>query len=330
MKIALRGSSTAALLLACGLAAAQQQMEIIPLRAQTVDRVLPVLMPLLEPGGTLTGMNDQLFLRASAANRADIKRALAAIDVPARRLVIHVATTREALEAGRGAGIGGQVVISEETTRGRIAAGAWDGQTASSQRAGQMVRTVEGGSAFISAGRSLPLPMRQASVGPGGVVVTDSVVFRDVGSGFYATPRLSGDRVTLEISQQAESMSNHPQAPPHRAQDRAGLRRALCRADGAGPCSLRLVLAHTGNGRYVDAEPGGCCRLLRLLRRRPLRDQCAAASAAERRGWRGRPRKALKIRVASARQCGGRQLDPQKRTRLAAGFFAGCAAVRRR
>lgn len=208
MKTVLCRLLTAALLFVSGLAAAQQQMEIIPLRAQTVDRVLPVLLPLLEPGGTLTGMNDQLFLRASAANRADIKRALAAIDVPARRLVIHVATTREALEAGRGAGIGGQVVISEETTRGRIAAGAWDGQTASSQRAGQMVRTVEGGSAFISAGRSLPLPMRQASVGPGGVVVTDSVVFRDVGSGFYATPRLSGDRVTLEISQQAESMSN--------------------------------------------------------------------------------------------------------------------------
>jgi hypothetical protein len=127
MKTALCRLLTAALLFISGLAAAQQQMEIIPLRAQTVDRVLPVLLPLLEPGGTLTGMNDQLFLRASAANRADIKRALAAIDVPARRLVIHVATTREALEAGRGAGIGGQVVISEETTRGRIAAGAWDG-----------------------------------------------------------------------------------------------------------------------------------------------------------------------------------------------------------
>jgi type II secretory pathway component GspD/PulD (secretin) len=206
MKIARRGSSTAALLLACGLAAAQQQMEIIPLRAQTVDRVLPVLMPLLEPGGTLTGMNDQLFLRASPANRADIKRALAAIDVPARRLVIHVATTREALDAGRGAAVGGQVVIGEETTRGRVAAGAWDGQATSSQRAGQMVRTVEGGAAFISAGRSLPLPMRQTTAGPGGVV-TDGVVFRDVGSGFFATPRLSGDRVTLEISQQAESIS---------------------------------------------------------------------------------------------------------------------------
>jgi type II secretory pathway component GspD/PulD (secretin) len=207
MKIGLHRLSTAALVVACGVAAAQQEMEIIPLRAQTVDRVLPVLLPLLEPGGTLTGMNDQLFLRASPANRADIKRALAAIDVPARRLVIHVATTREALEAGRGAAVAGQVVIGEEKTQARISATARDSQAASSQRAGQMVRTTEGSPAFIQAGRSLPLPMRQAGVGPGGAIVTEGVVYRDVGSGFYATPRVSGDRVTLEISQQAEGVS---------------------------------------------------------------------------------------------------------------------------
>ena len=42
-------------------------------------------------------------------------------------------------------------------------------------------------------------------VGPGGAVVSESVVYRDIGQGFYAEPRLAGDRVTLEISQQADS-----------------------------------------------------------------------------------------------------------------------------
>ena len=48
-------------LLFVGPAAAQQELEIIPLRSQTVDRVLPTLLPLVEPGGTLIGANDQLF-----------------------------------------------------------------------------------------------------------------------------------------------------------------------------------------------------------------------------------------------------------------------------
>ena len=52
------------------------QLELTP----TVDQVLPTLLPLVEPGGTLTGMNDQLFLRASARNREEIRRVLATID----------------------------------------------------------------------------------------------------------------------------------------------------------------------------------------------------------------------------------------------------------
>ncbi len=55
-------------------------MEIIQLRSKTVDEVLPALLPLVEPGGTLTGMNDQLFLKASVRNRDEIKRVLAAMD----------------------------------------------------------------------------------------------------------------------------------------------------------------------------------------------------------------------------------------------------------
>ena len=69
---------------------AQQALEIIPLRHRTVDQVLPALQPLLEPGATLSGSRGQLFLRASASNADDIKRALAAIDRPAKRLQISV------------------------------------------------------------------------------------------------------------------------------------------------------------------------------------------------------------------------------------------------
>jgi len=63
---------------------AQQALEIIPLRHRTVEQVLPALQPLLEPGATLSGSRGQLFLRASPSNADDIKRALAAIDRPAR------------------------------------------------------------------------------------------------------------------------------------------------------------------------------------------------------------------------------------------------------
>lgn len=200
-----------ALFLACwlGQVVAQQEMEIIPLRARTVDQVLPGLLPLVEPGGTLTGMNNQLFLRASPRNREEIKRALAAIDTPPRKLIIRVSSVRGVDDSGRGGAVNGRVVISNNNARVDGNARVWDSRTQSQDSGTQMVQTIEGGRAFIQIGRSVPVPLRKVVIGPQGAVVSNSVIYRDIGQGFYAEPRLAGERVTLEISQQADTPGNY-------------------------------------------------------------------------------------------------------------------------
>ncbi len=209
-------------------AIAQQEMEIIPLRHRQVEQVMPTLRPLLEPGAALSGMNNQLILRASRKNREEIKQALAVIDTPARSLVIRVSQNRDASmqrsggevygsvgndnvritqqRTGAAAGGGGGVVVRSGDSV--VAGQVLDTQSTRTARTGQMVQVVEGGRAFINVGKSLPLPLRQVVVGPGGAIVTDSVVYRDVGQGFYAEPRLAGDRVTLEISPQFDTPGN--------------------------------------------------------------------------------------------------------------------------
>jgi type II secretory pathway component GspD/PulD (secretin) len=210
------------------LAVAQQEMEIIPLKHRQIEQVMPVLRPLLEPGATLSGMNNQLILRASRRNRDEIRQALAAIDTPARSLVIRVSQNRDASmqrsggevygsvgndnvritqsPTGAASGGGGRVVVrnGNSVVGGQVV----DTQTTRTARTGQSVQVVEGGRAYINVGQSLPLPLRQVVVGPGGAIVTDSVVYRDVGQGFYAEPRLAGDRVTLEISPQSDTVGN--------------------------------------------------------------------------------------------------------------------------
>ena len=206
------------------LALAQQSMEIIPLKHRTMEQVLPVLQSLLEPGDSLSGMNDQLILRASPTTRAQVKQALAAIDTPVRSLLIHVTQNRDDAMSRSGAQAYGK--IETGTTRviqppagsaqggarieirsGDSVIGAQAGSTqqAGSTRAQQSVRVVEGGRAFINVGQSVPLPMRQVVQGPGGTMVTETTAYRDSGQGFYAEPRLSGERVTLEISPQYDT-----------------------------------------------------------------------------------------------------------------------------
>ncbi len=180
-----------------------QQMEVIELKSRTVDEVLPTLLPLVERGGMLTGLNNQLFLRTSPRNRDDIKRALAAIDKPAKRLIVHVSLDRISDDSARGAEASGQIVLGS-SRRTQVEGRVWDTRSQRGENAAQRVQTIEGGRAFIQLGQSVPVPMRQIVVGPGGAMINEGVVYRDIGSGFYASPRLNGERVTLEISQQAE------------------------------------------------------------------------------------------------------------------------------
>jgi type II secretory pathway component GspD/PulD (secretin) len=177
-----------------GAATAQFALEIIPLRHRTVEQVLPVLQPLVEPGGTLSGSRGQLFVRASPANVAEIKRALDAIDRPARRLQISVRFD-DAEDRERRA-LGGRAVVG--SAGARVTVTAEESRRTSGERVDQRLQLLEGGRAFIFTGQSRPLRV------PG------STEIQDVESGFEVTPRVAGDRVVLEVAAQRETPGARP------------------------------------------------------------------------------------------------------------------------
>lgn len=187
--------------LAAAVPARAAELEILTLRHRTVDQVLPTLQPLLEPGGALSGMNDKLFVRASAANRAHIRAALAALDRPLRRLRITVRQDNEHAREDAGGALSGRI-----SDRGSdLGVSVYSTRGAASDRLAQQVQVVEGGQARVHIGQSLPLQMRELILGPGGAIVAGRTVLRDLGSGFYARPTLSGDTVTVEIEPQQEA-----------------------------------------------------------------------------------------------------------------------------
>ena len=162
-------------------AAAQYALEIIPLRHATADQVLPVLQPLLEPGGTLSSGAGQLFVRASPANVAELRRVLETLDRPARRLQILVRLDSAADSSRRELGATGTLSNRGSTIEIR----AQDASGRAAERVDQQLTLLEGSRGFISTGRADAL--------------------RERASGFDVVPRLAGDTVTLDILQQRES-----------------------------------------------------------------------------------------------------------------------------
>jgi hypothetical protein len=199
-------------LLAAG-ALAQGTLEIIGLKHRTAEQVLPVLRPLLEPGATLTGQYNQLIIRTSPRNLAELRAALEAIDTPIRRLLISVRfetaadASRRDLEAS-GTVRSGSVTIGTTPVpadRTQVDVRILDSRAALDERVDQRIQMLEGGRAFIATGESRPLRQRQVFPAPGGVIVTESTAIREASTGFEVLPRVAGNTVFLEIAPQRET-----------------------------------------------------------------------------------------------------------------------------
>lgn len=154
---------------ACLVAGAQQSLEVISLRYRTADQVIDTLRPLVEPGGTLTGQGNQLIVRVSPANLAEIRRALDAIDRPQRRLQISVRFDDALERSGRDLSASGTI----STQGSHIELGARDARTEGHERVDQRVQAMDGGRATIFTGESL--------------------------TGFDVMPRVLGDMVSMDV-----------------------------------------------------------------------------------------------------------------------------------
>ena len=176
------------------------ELEVIQLRNRTAEEVLPILRPLVEPGGALPGMQYQLILRASPANIADIRRMLQTLDTRPRRLLISVRQDADRTQEARSASLSGGVQVGPGGSGAVVIGRAIDSQNSSQDRVAQTVQVMEGGIAAINVGQSIPVPNRLVTRTVNGVLVQDTTGYRDVGTGFQVLPRVSGDRVTLEIN----------------------------------------------------------------------------------------------------------------------------------
>ena len=200
---ALRVALTAVLVLLSTVARAD--LEVITLRHRTVDQVLPVLRPLLVPGGALTGQYSQLIVRTTPANLAEIRKVLAAIDRPQRRLTILVRFDAAVDAARSGVGADVRVRAGGPAAGVRAEVRAEDLRSSTDARVDQRIAVLEGARAFISTGESRPVDQQQIIQTPTGTLVTRSTALQNARTGFDVVPRLAGDTVTLEIAPRRET-----------------------------------------------------------------------------------------------------------------------------
>lgn len=188
-------------------AVARAELEVITLRHRTVDQVLPVLRPLLAPGGALSGQYSQLIVRTTPANLAELREVLAAIDQPQRRLTILVRFDAAGESARGGVGADLRVRAGGPGAGARVDVRAQEVRSGFDARVDQRIAVLEGSRAFISTGESRPVEQQQIVQTPTGTIVTRNTAVQGARTGFDVVPRIAGDTVTLEIAPRRDTFS---------------------------------------------------------------------------------------------------------------------------
>ena len=207
--------------------AANMQLEMIPFQNRMVDDVIHIIRPLV-----VTGLNNQLIVKTTPANLAEIKIILNSIDQAPRRLMITVkqkidgsSHLREDSLTGKYASDNAQINTGHDHSNEGLSVTAGDKKShiryrtlnstsRSDDRNTFKVQILEGRLAFINQGQSIPVDMSTAYITEQGVVVTRSNDYHEVRSGFYVLPRLNGDQVTLLAATDLSSIQSgrHPAA----------------------------------------------------------------------------------------------------------------------
>ena len=184
-------------------------LQIIDLKNRPADEVIPVIKPMLKPNDAITGTGFQLFIRTDANTLEEVTRLLQVMDKAPRNLIIKVRNNIDSSSKSTDFNTSGNYEIGDDVkvvvgdrppkdkgTKVRIN----NTKNRSKNNTEHMIRVIEGGQAFITAGEIRPYEHRTIIRHRHGVSVYDSVDYQDITSGFYVTPRLTGNgNVSLQV-----------------------------------------------------------------------------------------------------------------------------------
>ena len=180
-------------------------LEIIPLKNRTANEMVPLLEPMLDKDGVISGTGFQLIIRTSEQNLTELKKIIRKLDTAPRQLLISVKQLSE--DEYRRQHSSARIRASKDSAS--VDARIYGTKSTDNGNNIQKISVLEGTLAFIEIGQSIPIGERTITSN----TVQETVRYKNVTTGFYVLPRISGDekdgeRVTLRISPHKASLSS--------------------------------------------------------------------------------------------------------------------------
>lgn len=203
-----------ALLLSFSLSAfSQTELRVFTLQHHFAKDLYSVISPLVGQDGTVTGMNNQLIVRATPAQLAEIEAVIAAMDVPRANRKITVASNRNQQSTYNNTELSGNVNIGNFTIGNRqgeqgARVDVTRQQNQSTQTSQQFIQVVDGQRAFIQVGTLVPFTQDWLLITKRYTQITRTTDWVEVSTGFAVSPRTIGNQVEIEVTPRITNLNS--------------------------------------------------------------------------------------------------------------------------
>jgi type II secretory pathway component GspD/PulD (secretin) len=190
-------------------ASAATEFKIITLQHRFAEEILPIIRPIVGDEGTATAMQNNLIIRASPANMAEIEQIISTLDTARQNLTITVNRNKNISASASNAEVSGRKRIGNTTietanSRRVIRDGAAfnieNQQSRSNLANTQFIQAIDGEKAFISVGQSIPYTQEWVTLTQRYMNVQRTTQFVTIDTGFAVRPRTIGNQVELEVT----------------------------------------------------------------------------------------------------------------------------------
>lgn len=190
-------------------ASAATEFKIFTLQHRFAEDILPMIRPLVGNEGTASAMQNNLIIRTTPANMAEIEQIISTLDTARQNLKITVNRNKNISTSGNSTEVSGRkrignATIETSSNRRIIRDGvALDIESQQSNRSignTQFIQVIDGEKAFISVGQSVPYTQEWVTLTQRYASVQRTTQFVTIDTGFAVRPRTIGNQVELEIT----------------------------------------------------------------------------------------------------------------------------------
>lgn len=188
---------------------AATEFKIIDLQHHFAEDILPIIQPLVGIDGTATGMQNHLIIRASPEKMIEIEQIISTLDTERQNLRITVSHQNSLQTNDDNFSVSGRKRIGNTTIgTNRYPRNAADGveldiennQSSIRKNGHQFINVLDGGSAFIRVGQSIPYTQEWMVLTQRYANIQRTTEFVDISTGFSVRPRSIGTQIELQIT----------------------------------------------------------------------------------------------------------------------------------